>query len=35
MPAEAEAELVKEMLKDMAKRIEVGSVWYIVSMKWI
>jgi len=35
MDGEKEAELIKGLIKDMAKRVEVGSVWYIVSMAWI
>ena len=35
MDGEKEAELVKGLIKDMAKRVEVGSAWYIVSMAWI
>ena len=35
MDGEREAELIKGLIKDMAKRVEVGSVWYIVSMAWI
>lgn len=35
MDGDKEAELVKGLIKDMAKRVEVGSVWYIVSMAWI
>lgn len=35
MDAKKEAELVKEMIKNMAKMVEVESVWYIVSMSWI
>ena len=35
MDAKKEAELVKEMIKNMAKTVEVDSVWYIVSMSWI
>lgn len=31
----AEAEHVKELITNMAKVVEVGSEWYIVSMKWI
>jgi hypothetical protein len=26
---------VKEMFKNMPKRVEISSVWYVVSMKWI
>jgi hypothetical protein len=32
---ESEADHVKQLIKDMPKTIEVGSVWYIVSMSWI
>lgn len=30
-----EAEDVKNMIANMAKKVEIGSEWYIVSMSWI
>ena len=30
-----EANEVKELLKSMAKQVEPGSKWFIISMKWI
>lgn len=35
MDAKSEAQQIKDLIKDMAKTPEVGSVWYIVSMNWI
>lgn len=32
---EAEADEAKQLIANMAKSVEVGSEWYIVSMKWI
>ena len=35
MGGKSEAEYVGDMIKTMAKRVEVGSKWYVVSMDWI
>lgn len=31
----SEADKVKLMIKNMPKKVEVGSEWYIISMTWI
>ena len=30
-----EARNIKQMIADMPKAVSIGSVWYIISMKWI